>query len=81
MSFIKLTQPQNEFLEQHLRGTGRTLTARQAEATYGIRNLRARMTEMRNAGLKVKTEINTQGRMAYSVSARDVTGSRAARFV
>jgi hypothetical protein len=39
------------------------------------------MTEMRNAGLKVKTEINTQGRMAYSVSARDVTGSRAGRFI
>jgi hypothetical protein len=81
MSFIKLTQPQNEFLEQHLRGTGRTMTARQAEATYGIRNLRARMTEMRNAGLKVKTEINTQGRTAYSVSARDVTGSRAGCFI
>jgi hypothetical protein len=81
MSFIKLNQPQIGFLEQHLRGTGRTMTARQAEATYGIRNLRARMTEMRNAGLKVNTEVNTMGLTAYSVSARDVTGSRAAKFI
>jgi hypothetical protein len=39
------------------------------------------MTEMRNAGLKVNTEVNTMGLTAYSVSARDVTGSRAAKFI
>lgn len=80
MSLIKLTKPQNQFLEEHLRGTGRTLSARQALAAYGIKNLRARMTEIRQAGLRVVTDVNSQGRTVYAISARDVTGSRAARF-
>jgi len=81
MAFTRITTSQNTFLEQYLRGTGRTLTERQAAATYGIKNLRARMTEFRHAGLKVNKTLNGQGRAAYSVSARDVTGSRAGRFV
>jgi hypothetical protein len=80
MSFVKLKTTQNEFLEQHLRGTGRAISARQAEATYGIRNIRARMTELRSAGLKVNRTVNTEGRTAYTISSRDVTGSRAAIF-
>jgi len=80
MSFTTLKTTQNEFLEQHLRGTGRTMSARQAEVTYGIKNIRARMTELRQAGLKVNRTVNTEGRSAYSVSARDVKGSRAAIF-
>lgn len=75
-SFTTLTVSQNEFLESYLRGTGRTMSAAQAEATYGIRNLRARMSEFRSEGLKVKTTKNTEGRTAYRVSARDNTGSR-----
>jgi hypothetical protein len=75
-SFTTLSVPQNEFLESYLRGTGRTMSAAQAEATYGIKNLRARMSEFRSEGLKVKTEKNTEGRTAYRVSARDITGSR-----
>lgn len=80
MSFVTLKTTQNEFLEQHLRGTGRAISARQAEATYGIKNIRARMTELRSAGLKVNRTTNTEGRSAYSISSRDVTGSRAAIF-
>ncbi len=80
MSFTKLTTTQNEFLESYLRGTGRTLSAAQAEATYGIKNIRARMTQLRSAGLKVRTTRNTEGRTAYKISARDVTGSRAGLF-
>lgn len=80
MAFTKITTNQNSFLESYLRGTGRSLSARQAEAMYGIKNLRARMTEFRHAGLKVTTKPNTEGRTTYSVSARDVTGSRASRF-
>lgn len=80
-SFTTLTVTQNEFLESYLRGTGRTLSAAQAEATYGIKNLRARMSEFRSEGLKVKTEKNTEGRTAYRVSARDTTGSRGYVFV
>ena len=80
MAFTKLTTTQNQFLDSYLRGTGRTLSARQARSLYGIKNIRARMTEFRHAGLKVSTKPNTEGRMTYSVSARDVTGSRASRF-
>lgn len=80
MSFVKLKTTQNEFLEQHLRGTGRAMSAKQADATYGIKNIRARMTELRGAGLKVNRATNTEGRTAYSISSRDVTGSRASIF-
>jgi Helix-turn-helix domain len=80
-SFTTLTVTQNEFLESYLRGTGRTMSAAQAQATYGIQNLRARMSELRQAGLKVKRELNTEGRTAYRVSARDVDGSRSYVFV
>lgn len=80
MAFATLKTTQNSFLEQYLRGTGRALSSRQAEALYGIMNLRARATELRQAGLIVRTHKNTEGRTAYSVSARDITGSRASVF-
>jgi Helix-turn-helix domain len=81
MAFTKISTNQLTFLEQYLRGTGRSLTARQAESMFGIKNIRARMTEFRHAGLKVNTKPTTDGRTSYSVAARDVTGSRAGRFV
>ena len=80
-SFTTLSTTQNEFLETYLRGTGRTLSTAQAEATYGIKNLRARMSELRQAGLRVKRELNTEGRSAYRVSARDMDGNRYNLFV
>lgn len=80
MSFTKLSTTQNEFLESYLRGTGRTLSAKQAQSLYGIKNIRARMTEFRQAGLRVGRSTNTEGRSAYSVSSRDVHGSRASVF-
>ena len=79
--FTTLTVTQKEFLEGHLRGTGRTLTEAQARATYGIQNLRARISELRQAGMIVRREKNTEGRARYAVSARDVDGSRAKIFV
>jgi hypothetical protein len=80
MAFTTLSTTQNQFLESYLRGPGRTLSAKQANSLYGIRNIRARMTELRQAGLKVSRKPNTEGRGAYSVSARDVSGSRATVF-
>jgi hypothetical protein len=80
MSFTHLTVPQVEFLEDYLRGTGRTLTEAQARATYGIGNLRARISDLRAAGLKVRLDRTEDGRAKYAVSARDVTGSRAKIF-
>ena len=78
--FTTLTVSQNTFLEGYLRGTTRTISEAQAVATYGIKNLRARMSEFRAAGLKVNRGKNTEGRAAYSVSSRDVNGSRASVF-
>jgi len=80
MSFTKISTTQNQFLEGYLRGTGRTLSARQADSLYGIKNIRARMTEMRQAGLRVTRNKNTEGRSTYSISSRDLTGSRAQVF-
>lgn len=80
MAVIQIKTTQNDFLEKHLRGTGRSLTAAQANQKFGIKNLRARMTEMRQAGLQVHTEVNTVGRTAYSISARDVNGKRSKVF-
>lgn len=75
MSFTKLVnQTQVQFLEQHLRGTGREMSSAQAEATFSILNLRARMTDLRQAGLRVRKSKNTEGRTTYSVSRRDVNG-------
>ena len=80
MAFTKLTQPQNTFLEQYLRGTGRWITARDAQARFGIQNLRARMTDLRNAGLTVRTETASTGATRYTISSRDSRGSRSRAF-
>jgi len=71
MSYYKV-KGQARFLENHLRGTGRTLTASQAAKQYGIMNLTARVFDLRQLGLNVKV---TAGK--YSMTSRDVTGSRA----
>jgi len=76
MAFTNITTTQLTFLHDYLRGTNRSLTSRQAESLYGIRNLRARITDLRRAGLRVRTQKNTEGYTRYSVSARDIYGSR-----
>jgi hypothetical protein len=80
MSFTKITTTQNKFLETYLRGTGRQISAKQAETLFGIKNIRARMTEFRQQGLRVRTAVNTMGNTAYSVSSRDLTGNRSQVF-
>ena len=76
MAFTNLSTTQNAFLHNYLRGTGRSLTSRQAETMFGIKNLRARVSELRDAGLRVRTEKAKNGATKYSVSARDIWGSR-----
>jgi len=71
---------QVSFLERYLRGTNKTLSIAQAQANYGIEKLTARISELRAAGLNVKTITNTSGNTAYRISARDLTGSRAMMF-
>lgn len=72
MAFTKLSTNQNEFLVKHLRGTNRELSAAQADALYGIKNLRARMSELREAGYVVRTGVNTTGYTTYAISRRKV---------
>jgi hypothetical protein len=76
MSFTNLKTTQVAFLENHLRGTGREMSAAQAEATYGIKNLRARMTDLRQSGLRVRKGVNSEGRTTYAVSRRDEFGGQ-----
>ena len=81
MSFTTIKTDQKTFLETYLRGTGKTLTAADANARFGIKNLPARMSELKAAGLNVKTDVATTGKTRYAVTARDVAGSRAKMFV
>lgn len=75
MSFTTLRSTQNKFLEQYLRGTNRTLTEAQAQSLFGVRNLRARICELRDLGLRVQTvPTKTTSRSAYRISRRDVFG-------
>jgi hypothetical protein len=76
MSFTTIKSTQVAFLEKHLRGTNREMSAAQARATYGIGNLRARMSELRAAGLRIRKGVNTEGRTVYAVSRRDVFGDQ-----
>jgi hypothetical protein len=72
MAFTNIKSTQVAFLESYLRGTGREISAAQAQATYGIRNLSARISELRAAGLRVRKSVNTVGSTTYAVSRRDV---------
>jgi len=80
MAFTTLTTNQKTFLENYLRGTGKTLTAADAAARFGIKQLPARMSEFRAAGLNVRVDQSSKGTARYAVSARDVNGSRAKLF-
>ena len=75
MAFTRIQGTQTAFLHDYLRGTGKTLTEKQALSLFNIKNLRARMSELRQLGLRVRTENTTDGRAKYSVSRRDVDGN------
>lgn len=66
---------QAEKVAQYLKA-GRTLTSAQARSMWDVRNLRARISDLRKAGFKVSTHINTRGTTAYSISGRASTGNR-----
>jgi hypothetical protein len=70
MAFTTITTTQKEFLVDYLRGTGRTLSEAQARSLYGIKNLRARMSDLRKEGYRVRTDVNTTGKTVYAVSRR-----------
>lgn len=80
MAFTQIKTSQREFVESYLRGTDRSLTSRQAQTLFGIKNLRARISEMRQVGLVVRTAKTQEGLTKYMISARDLSGSRARVF-
>jgi hypothetical protein len=68
MALTKINTTQTKFLETYLKAKpGRKLSADQAKALFGIKNLRARATELRKAGLVVKTDTNKAGKTTYSI--------------
>lgn len=69
-----MKQTQNQRLENYLRGTGRELNAAQAELLFGVKNLRARMTDFRQNLLNVNKRKSKTGSTMYSVPRRDQIG-------
>ncbi len=80
MAFTNIKTNQKTFLETYLRGTGKTLTAADAKARFGIQQLPARMSELRAAGLNVKTDVATTFLPRDSGTPRGVFGSGAKIF-
>jgi len=70
MAFVKTGKTQVESLVSFLRGKNRGISAPQAQALFGVKNLRARMSDLRELGYRVRTTINTEGRTTYFVSRR-----------
>jgi hypothetical protein len=70
MAFVKTSMTQNQTLVTFLRGKNRGLTAPQARALFGIGNLRARMSELRQEGYRIRTAQNKSGRTVYFISRR-----------
>jgi hypothetical protein len=72
MAFVNSDKTQTQLLVSYLRGKSRGISAPQARALFGIQNLRARMTDLRQAGYKVRKNMNTEGNTTYFVSRRMV---------
>ncbi len=76
MAFVNSSKTQNQLLVSYLRGTGRGISAPQATALFGIKNLRARMSDLRQAGLRIRKTMNTEGNTTYFVSRRLIDGTQ-----
>jgi hypothetical protein len=70
MAFVKSNKTQTELLVGYLRGTGRGISEKQANAMFGIKNLRARISDLRLCGYKIRKNTNTEGNTTYFVSRR-----------
>lgn len=77
MNISNIAYTQNAFLHDFLRGTNRTLTTAEARNVFGIKNLRARLSELRAAGLRVRHEKSNTRAVRFAISKRDIFGSRA----
>ena len=72
MAFVNSSKTQTELLVSYLRGTGRGISAPQAKSLFGIKNLRSRISDLRQAGFKIRKDMNTEGNTTYFVSRRMV---------
>jgi hypothetical protein len=71
MAFVNTSgKTQVETLVGFLRGKNRGLSAPQANALFGIKNLRARISDLRQLGYRIRKTMNTEGRTVYFVSRR-----------
>ena len=70
MAFVNSSKTQTELLVSYLRGTGRGISAPQARSLFGVKNLRARMTDLCQSGYKVRKDMNKEGNTTYFVSRR-----------
>ena len=70
MAFVNSSKTQTELLVSYLRGTGRGISAPQAKSLFGIKNLRARISDLRQSGYNVRKDMNTEGNTTYFVSRR-----------
>lgn len=55
---------QNERITQYL-STGRSITPAEARSRFGVRNLRARVNDLRTRGFCIYTSRNTKGNTSY----------------
>ncbi len=72
MAFVKSNKTQTQLLISYLRGTSRGLSSPQARALFGIKNLRARISDLREMGYRVRKNHNTEGNTTYFVSRRKI---------
>ena len=72
MAFVNSSTTQTELLVTYLRGTGRGISAPQARSLFGIKNLRARISDLRQSGFKIRKDMNKEGNTTYFVSRRMV---------
>jgi len=47
---------------------GKPLSVDQARASLKVQNLRARVAELRESGVQIKTTKNTKGKLAYALA-------------
>jgi hypothetical protein len=64
---VKNNMTQTDRLVKYLSSKGRTISAPQAEALFGIKNLSARVSDLRKAGFKVVLTENRAGKSAYKL--------------
>lgn len=70
MAFVKSNKTQTEQLVSYLRGKNRGISAPQANALFGIKNLRARISDLRDQGFRIRTGQNKEGKTIYFISRR-----------